>query len=238
MGLFPAKSLELRNNNSDALLVLPGIGYGPSGRKAMQHFFHTAEVDLFVPDYIQKSGLDDSVKFLQDYYARNELFKYQRLHVFCFIAGAYVLRRWLRSSNLKPSSVILDRSPYQERAPAIVTTQIPFIARLLLGDFVFQLAKESYPDLSKDLHGAIKPGLVIEQKRTLILKVFAGQCRRMGPIHWQPESMQTSIQDHIYVPYHHDSIYANFHRLSPQIMEFIRSGSFGKARRNPPLLHV
>ncbi|HBS06883.1 MAG TPA: hypothetical protein DEA96_18075 [Leptospiraceae bacterium] len=235
MGLFPAKSLELRNGHSDALLVLPGIGYGPSGRRAMKRFFRKAELDLFVPDYIQRSGIDASVQFLQEYSTQHQLALYSRLYIFCFIAGGYVLHRWMQSEGPEISGVILDRSPYQERAPAIVTRRIPWIARMLLGDFVFELGDARYPQMCDALESiGLKPALIIEKNRTNIIKLFAADCRKMGPIQWKPESFESSFADHCYVPYDHDSIYANFDSLAPYIQSFIGSGSFGDVDRNAP----
>ena len=235
MSLFPAKSLELKNGNSRALLVLPGIGYGPSGRKSMQRFFRLSSLDLFVPDYIQKSGINDSVRYLQDYWSKNHLDHYSRVYVFCFIAGGYVLDRWLQLDAPQMSGVLLDRSPYQERAPSIVTNRIPRIARMLLGDFVFQLAVARYPDLWAALKTrGIRPGLVIEEKRSWVIKLFSRDCRKMGPIFWEPTTFADQYEDFCYVPFDHDSIYSNFHRLAPMIQSFIESGHFGQANRKIP----
>lgn len=231
MGLFPVRSLELKNGNREALLVLTGIGYGFSGMRSMKKFRKQApDLDLFVPDYIQNSGIDDSVRFLESYYNRNDLHRYDRVHLFCFIAGAYVLERWMDQIP-NAGRLLLDRSPYQERAPSIVTRRIPWVARLLLGDFVFQLAAREYPQ--KPL-SRFKPGLVIESRPTTLMKLFSRDCKKMGPLKWPAREMQDEFADFQYVPFNHDSIYSNFHTLAQSIRAFLQSGNFGEVYRNPP----
>ncbi|MCB1168244.1 MAG: hypothetical protein KDK33_18965, partial [Leptospiraceae bacterium] len=136
------------STNRQALLVLPGIGYGPSGMRAMRKFHASfAGLDLFVPNYIRKAGLSASMVAASHYIQEQRLERYDTVHVFCFIAGAYIFHDLMQSAPLQNAGyLMLDRSPYQERAPRIVTKRIPWIARALLGDFVFELASRNYPD--------------------------------------------------------------------------------------------
>ncbi|MCB1137827.1 MAG: hypothetical protein KDK23_03685, partial [Leptospiraceae bacterium] len=125
-----------------------------------------------------------------------------------------------------------------ERAPRIVTKRIPWIARTLLGDFVFQLASRDYPDFqrfSMDTPSIASPALFIEEKRTALMKLFSRECNRMGPISWEVDGMASQVADFCYVPYHHDSIYSNFDQLMPAIRNQIQTGSLGThVSRQPP----
>jgi hypothetical protein len=231
MALFPVQSLEFKSGNKEALLVFPGIGYGPSGMKAMKRLHREMpHLDLFVPNYIRKSGISDSVEEVRKYIQRHGLNDYLSVHVFCFIAGGFIFHDLLQSGppvfsgNL--STLVLDRSPHQERAPRIVTSRIPGVAQLLLGRFVFELAERRYPDYSRSFP-KIAPGLVIEKERTTLLRLFAGTSRRMGRIKWDPESMQSSFSDYMYAGYNHDSIYANFDQLAGPLSLFMQHRSFG-----------
>lgn len=219
-----------KERQQEALLVLPGIGYGPSGMKAMERLHARLDsVDVYVPDYIKKSGIRPSVESVMDYMDLHGLDGYDRLHVFCFIAGGFILHDLLRDRPLRNlSSLILDRSPYQERAPRIVTRRIPGVARLLLGSFVFELAERSYPDYHASLlPEGVRPGLMIESRRTLLLKLFSGTAREMGPLQWKPSDIQPGYLDYCMVPYHHDSIYSDFDELAEPISQFIKYGTFG-----------
>ena len=57
-------------------------------------------------------------RFIQD----NNLARYERLHVFAFLAGAWTLNPLLDGRALPNlATVVYDRSPYQERAPRIAS---------------------------------------------------------------------------------------------------------------------
>jgi hypothetical protein len=58
--------------SADALLVLTGFGYGRAGRKALR----------------ARSGLVASRTKLERFIREQRLDRYERLHVFAFIAGA------------------------------------------------------------------------------------------------------------------------------------------------------
>ena len=225
MALFPIKSLQFVRGSAEGILILTGIGYGPSGMASMARVARShPDFDFFIPNYIQKSSIGASADFLLQYRKQWKLDDYELLHVVCFIAGGYVLARVIEDNPWKNiGSVILDRSPYQERAPSIVTRKMPIVARLLLGSFVFDLASRSYPDYGAILAPAgLKPGLLIEEKPTMLMRFFSWECKKMGPLSWEPEAMASAFLDWYRVPYNHDSIYSNFHKLAPLVFQMIR----------------
>src|SRR5688572_20015221 len=80
--------------NGDALLVLPGFGYGRTDDKAFRSIAGRAAdegVDLYVAPFLTRSGLDSSRAKLERFIRDNRLDRYERLHVFAFIAGAWAL---------------------------------------------------------------------------------------------------------------------------------------------------
>ena len=54
-----------------ALVILNGIGDSKKNRKAQMNFFNNKGMDVFIPDYKQRSSLDESLikftKFYDDY---------------------------------------------------------------------------------------------------------------------------------------------------------------------------
>src|SRR5262245_17573343 len=82
------------NLNDDALLVLPGFGYGRAGAHALRSLAPAMAregVDLYVADYLTRSGLATSRVRLERFVRDNNLARYARLHVFAFIAGAWTV---------------------------------------------------------------------------------------------------------------------------------------------------
>ena len=137
---------------SDALLVLTGFGYGRAGEKALRSLepaMAREGVDLYVPDYITRSGLIDSRAKLERFIHENRLDRYERLHVFAFIAGAWTLNPLVERNALPNlTSVIYDRSPLQERAPRIAADNLRLLAWAKYGSTVFDLAKTPYAPLT------------------------------------------------------------------------------------------
>ena len=93
-GPLAALSLSPVTPKGDALLVLPGFGYGRTGRNAMRSLtasMVSERVDLYVPTYVTRSGLATSRAKLHRFIRENRFYRYERVHVFAFIAGAWTL---------------------------------------------------------------------------------------------------------------------------------------------------
>src|SRR5687768_16854545 len=116
----------------EALLVLPGFGYGRTDDKAFRSIAgpSAAEgVDLYVAPFLTRSGLDTSRAKLELFIRANRLDRYERLHVFSFIAGAWTFNPLVERHALPNlASVVYDRSPFQERAPRIAADRLPLLA--------------------------------------------------------------------------------------------------------------
>src|SRR5688500_6755145 len=116
----------------DALLVLPGFGYGRTADKAFRSVAVQAAgegVDLYVAPFVTRSGLGTSGAKLERFIREHRLDRYERLHVFAFIAGAWTLNPLVeRHQPANLATVIYDRSPFQERAPRIAAAKLPLLA--------------------------------------------------------------------------------------------------------------
>ena len=151
VGPIARPSLSPSKPKGDALLVLPGLGYGRGGEEALRSLaprIASDGVDLYVPTYVTRSGLAASRAKLERFVRDNRLDQYERVHVFAFLAGAWTLnplveqRQW---PNL--ASVIYDRSPFQERAPRIAADKLRFLAWVRYGTTVFDVARTPYVPL-------------------------------------------------------------------------------------------
>jgi hypothetical protein len=113
---------------TEAFVVLRGFGYGaPAERalRALEPAIAAQGMDLYMPDYISRSGLDESRKNLQRF-VQERLARYERVHVFAFIAGGWTLNPLVTAGGVpKLATVIYDRSPLQERAPRIAWVELP-----------------------------------------------------------------------------------------------------------------
>ena len=221
---------------SEALIVLPGFGYSRSGERALKALAPTmaaAGLDLYVPDYVSRKGLFDSrqrlVRFLQD--ARLE--RYDRVHVFAFIAGGWTLNRIVDDyplSNL--TSVIYDRSPYQERAPRIAQERLPILTWFRYGSAVSDIARAFYIPF---LTSKVRVGLMVETKPTGFVRRFAKAADRKGPYQFACDAFAQPHDDCMYVALNHTELYTHFAELWPDVQAFIQGSRFtSTANRRAP----
>src|SRR3954469_12830908 len=151
----------------DALLILPGFGYGRDGGRQFERLAATASVqgvDVYVAPFITRAGLDDSRAKLERFIRDERLDRYERLHVFAFIAGAWTLNPLLDRLPLPNlATVIYDRSPFQERAPKIAVATLRRRAWLRYGHTIFDVARTPYHPLQR---GDVKVALLVESAPT------------------------------------------------------------------------
>src|SRR5215831_4014193 len=80
--------------NRDAVLVLPGFGYGRGDGKAFREIARKeapAGLDVYVPDYMARGGLEDARHALRGFIHAQRIDRYERVHVVAFIAGAWTV---------------------------------------------------------------------------------------------------------------------------------------------------
>jgi len=232
--VIPATSPARRG--TDAVLVLPGFGYSRAGEKALRSLETSVAAEgmaLFVPTYISRSGLVESRANLQRFIREQRLDRYDRLHVFAFIAGAWTLNplvEMLELPNL--ATVVYDRSPYQERAPRIADEELHFLTWVRYGSPVFDVARTPYLPLT---FAGAKVAIVVETVPTSFIKGHEQAARAPGPFHFECDAFMQRYDDCLYVQMNHDDLYVRFKEVWPELLSFIRAGRFtSAANRTPP----
>jgi hypothetical protein len=215
---------------TEALLVLPGFGYGGDGERTFRSLApRLAEegIDLYLPAYVDRDGLEESRERLRQFVQEARLDRYDRVHVFAFLAGAWTFNP-LADAGLLPnlSTVIFDRSPYQERAPRVAQDKLPFPARLKYGEVIFDLARTPYVPLTTP---AVRVGILVETVPTTFIRRFAASAARHGPYQFECDAFGQRYDDCGYVAMSHDELYERFAEVWPDVRAFIRTGRFSQA---------
>lgn len=221
----------------DALLILPGLGYGQDDEKVFRAAAQSsaaADVDLYVPSYLTRGGLGSSRDKLARFIRDNRLDRYQRLHVFAFIAGGWTVNPLADAGQIPNlASITYDRSPYQERAPRIAATRLRLLAWLRYGSTVFDLADTAYRPL---LAPQVKVGLLVESRPTSFIRKHEAAARALGPFTFACDSFLQRYDDCAFLPMDHDDLYTRFAEVVPELIAFIRTGRFSdSADRTPPV---
>jgi len=215
---------------SEAFVVLRGFGYSGAGERAIRALepaMAAQGMDLYIPDYISRSGLDESRKQLQQIMQDRKMARYERVHVFAFIAGGWTLNPLVAAGGLpKLSTVIYDRSPLQERAPRIADENLHFLTWVRYGSPVFDLARTPYPPLTAP---GVKVGLVVETSPTEFVRDHEKAARSYGAFRFECDAFDQRHDDCIYVDLNHDELYVRFAEVWPEALAFIRSGRFSTA---------
>lgn len=228
--LSPAKP------HPDALLVLPGFGYGRADASAFRSLAgpaSAAHVDVYVAPFLTRSGLatgrDKLARFVRD----NRLDRYERVHVFAFLAGAWTFNPLMERERLPNlATVIYDRSPFQERAPRIAATRLRFLAWLRYGTTIFDVARTPYPALSVP---DVTVGLMVESLPTPFITRYRDAAREAGPFAFECSALVQAYDDCLYLPMNHTDLYKRFAEVWPEVLAFIQNGRFSDAAdRTPP----
>jgi hypothetical protein len=220
----------------DALLVLPGFGYGREGEhafRALAPSMTSEGIDLYVPTFVSRSGLQESRERLLRFVRENRLDRYERVHVFAFIAGGWAFNPLVETEALPNlSTIVYDRSPYQERAPRIAMEKLWLLTWVRYGPVVFDVARTPYTPLTAP---GVRVWLVVETVPTSLLKRFAESAGRQGPYRFECDALEQRYDDCLYVAMRHDELYVRFAEVWPDVRSFIRDGRFTpSANRTPP----
>jgi hypothetical protein len=215
---------------SDALLVLPGFGYSRAGQRAFRSLAPALAgegLDLYVPAYVTRSGLNQSRDRLERFIRDNRLDRYRRLHVFAFIAGAWTLNPLIEQQRLPNlASVVYDRSPFQERAPRIAADRLRLLAWLRYGATVFDVADTPYPPVTVP---GVNLALMVESRPTPFIRRYAKPARAYGPFRFECDAFLQRYDDCLYLPFNHEDLYKRFAEVWPELLQFIRTGRFTSA---------
>jgi hypothetical protein len=189
--------------------------------------------DLYLPTYVSRGGLRESRARLTDFIRRERLDRYDRVHVFAFIAGGWTFNP-LVTRELLPNlaTVVYDRSPYQERAPRVARDELRVLTWMRYGAVVFDVARTPYEPLAVP---NVRVGLLVETTPTAFIRRHADAARRHGPFDFACTAFAQPYDDCAYVALSHDELYARFADVWPEVRAFIRMGRFtASADRTPP----
>src|SRR5688500_5221021 len=235
-GALIRPALPSAERASEALLILPGFGYNRSGEQTFRKLapeLRAGGIDLYLPAYVSRSGLEESRAKLLDFIREQRLSRYDRVHVFAFIAGGWTLNPLVDARALPNlATVVYDRSPYQERAPKIARDKLRLLTWLRYGPVVFDLADTSYHPVTAP---TIRVGLLIETKPTSFIRRHAEAAAQQGPYRFDCGSFGQRYEDCAYVGLDHDELYVRFAEVWPEVRAFIRTGRFtpGADRKLP-----
>ena len=221
---------------ADALLVLPGFGYNSAGEQVFRSLARSMAddgIDLYLPTYVSRSGLDESRERLRRFIRDNRLDRYVRVHVFAYIAGGWTFNPLVETQALPNlSTIVYDRSPYQERAPRIALENLRFLTWVRYGSVVFDVARTPYLAVSTP---GVRVGLMVETVPTSFIRRFTTSARRYGPYRFECDAFSQRYDDCLYVAMNHDELYVRFAEVWPEVRSFIRTGQFTPtATRIPP----
>ena len=220
----------------DALVVLPGFGYDGDGERAFKALAPSMAAegfDLYLPTFVSRSGLEESRQRLQRFIRDHRLDRYQRVHVFAFIAGGWTFNPLGEAGTLPNlSTIVYDRSPYQERAPRVALEKLRFLTWVRYGPVVFDVARTPYLPLTVP---DVKVALVVETAPTSFIKKHESTARGYGAYEFECAAFRQRYDDCLYVGLNHDELYQRFGEVWPEVRSFIRTGRFSaSANRTPP----
>ncbi|MDX2250237.1 MAG: hypothetical protein SF052_25875 [Bacteroidia bacterium] len=219
--LAPGNSPKIER---EVILVLPGLGDSRKGRNAQEKFFRDRGYDVYIPDFLDRHSFAESVKNLARFYDEQGLSEYKKVHVFCYILGAFALNEFLLSRDTHNiATIVYDRSPLQERAPYVVAEAIPGLGRLAVGNVVIDFSEVTYSPI---VDTTLKIGIIVESKATRLIRIFKKTALQPGPISWDPADLNQSYRDIHFTRLNHDQMYYRFDVVGEEIFHFIQKAEF------------
>lgn len=218
--------------NKEAILILVGFGSKIQGTKEIASYFFNKGYDIFIPDYISRSSILNSVENLNNFILTYKLKQYKKIHVFSYIIGSWTLNNWIYNNpknNIE--SIIYDRSPLQERAPYALIKDYKYLISIVFGNIMKEFSTSPYPPIIKN---KINIGLIIESTPTKLIIKHKKSTLSLGPINWNVKSLNQEYTDFFYINLNHDEMYKRFDISGNEIMNFIKYHKFtDSAKRSP-----
>ncbi|NNE71404.1 MAG: hypothetical protein HKN29_13730 [Rhodothermales bacterium] len=232
--------------NTEAILILPGLGMTKAGLRDMSTFSHVADsagFEVYVFDYRSRRSVERGVDRLIQLMDENDLDRYQRVHVFAYILGGYTLNLALEEA-LVPNlgHVVYDRSPLQEMAPKLGSTgAFGLLAWLAVGPILADLAGTEYTPLERarqrpaDGESGRRIGIIMENRATRFIRKRKDRALAMRPLTFDPDALGQAYDDVLHVPLNHDEMYRAFDIIGPELLHFFRFGAFSTEASRVPL---
>lgn len=223
---------------ADELVVLiPGLGDNRHSRPCLDELAETVAdrgYKVVIAEYQQRSSVEASAEALTDFIAAQHPESYPKVHVMAWILGTWALNDAMKAQPIPNlASVVYDRSPTQERAPAaVVRVGRPFVW-LMFGRLVRDLSRTPYSSWIPS--AGVQVGLYVENRATDLMIRLRRIGERMGPLHYEPESFQQEHADITYSTLDHDRLYLRHDVLWPELEHFFRQGRFSEEARRTPM---
>ncbi|MEN9699663.1 MAG: hypothetical protein RLZZ301_861 [Bacteroidota bacterium] len=226
--LFGKKKQE--HQHREAIVILTGFGSKYHRLKAIKHEFKSSTYDLYVPRYISRKSLEKTTANFEAYWQKEDLGSYEKIHVFAYIVGAWTINTWIEKHGpANIASIVYDRSTLQERAPTILTEDLPLLSWLVFGPIMKDLATTPYP---VQKYAQLHSGLLLETYATAIVRKHRKRAEMSGPYCYDPSCYEQAFDDFRYVPLNHDQLYTHPEVFNQAIMSFFETGSFGQHLRD------
>ena len=232
-----AKDYIYINNNfpkskKKALVILNGVGDSKKYRKIQLEYFKDNGMDVFIPDYKQRSSLDESLYKFSVFYDEHEIDSYKEVNFMCYIVGGYILNRYIEINGKKNiKKIIYDRSPIQERAAIIGVDKLPFLTKIKYGQLVFDFSKIKLNPLKDD--DGLEIGVIIENQATRLMRLFEKTSYEYGLYSFDINKIEKNYDDYFHTWLDHDLMYKRFDVIGSEILYFYKNGTFTKqAKRN------
>jgi hypothetical protein len=227
------KNNTLPIEQREALLILPGFGSMYHSLKEQRKAFSNKGYDLFIPDYIAKGSIEQCAANVEEFIQKHHLDKYKKLYVFSYIIGSWTLNALIEKYSLRNiAGIIYDRSPLQERAPAILVKKHPVLSKIVFGKLIKELAQTPYKGIP---NGPVLIGEFIESKATKLVRKNRKEAEAMGPVNWSPSALQQDYDDFAYLWQDHDQMYTRFDVTAPEVLLFFKTGKFSPGIARVPL---
>lgn len=220
------KEDSLGFRHREALLILPGFGSKVFGTKKISTFFKDCGYDLYVPKYISRKSLDASVENLNRYMKKHHLSDYESVHVFSYIFGTWTINYWIKKygkGNIK--TIVYDRSPLQERAPAVLMKDSPLLAKVLFGNVMKDFCNAPYIPVDDS---TISKGIFIENYATKLINKHKETAMSMGNVNFGISSLNQKVDDYCFLPLNHDEMYKELSVFGPEVIHFIKNHTFSQ----------
>jgi hypothetical protein len=209
----------------EAILILTGFGSKYHSLQNLKKYFDTTAYDVYVPNYISRKSLEQTVFNLDSYWKKKGLANYEKVHVFAYIIGSWSINAWLQTAahpNIK--SIVYDRSTLQERAPYILISNYKIPNYFVFGPIMHKLHQTPYLPLNDS---SIQKGLLLECYATGIVRKNQATAAQLGPYCFEPDCFGQLFQDAKFVPLNHDQMYTHPEVYGTALLHFFKYGNFG-----------
>lgn len=220
------KELEqISDTNKEALVILTGFGSKYHSLKAIKKEFGAYPYDVFVPRYISRKSIAATVQNLDEFWKKENLDRYEKVHVLGYIVGSWTINTWINAGGPRNiATIIYDRSTLQERAPTILVKEMKLVNWILFGPVMQDLIDTPYPALHIP---QINKGILLETYATKTVRQHKATAEALGPYCWDISCFGQSYTDYRYVPLHHDQMYTHPEVFHEAIIYFIANKHFG-----------